>query len=53
MAAAMESFYAEIKHFLETSVYHTLTNTSPKPESRKAVIRKASIRYTIKGKSHG
>ena len=49
----MESFYAEIKHFLETSaVYHTLTNTSSKPESRKAVIRKASIRYTIKGKSH-
>ena len=48
----MENFYAEIKHFLETSVYHTLTNTSSKPESRKAAIRKASIRYTIKGKSH-
>ncbi|CAL8366204.1 unnamed protein product [Boreogadus saida] len=38
MAAAMESFYAEI-----SSVYHTLTNTSPKPESR----------YTIKEGAKG
>ncbi|CAL8267197.1 unnamed protein product [Boreogadus saida] len=45
----MKSFYEEIKYFLQNSVYHTMTNTSPKPESRKAVIRKASIKYTIKG----
>ena len=51
-AAAMESFYKEIKYFLQISVYHTLTITSSKPESRKAVIRNASIKYTIKGKSH-
>ncbi len=48
--SAMETFYEEVKHFLKNGIYHTLTDTSPNPESRQRVILRASKKYFIKGK---
>ncbi|KAK5908152.1 hypothetical protein CgunFtcFv8_016233 [Champsocephalus gunnari] len=44
----MESFYTEIKHYVLNGGYHDLTIAAEKPDTRKALIRRASKQYLIK-----
>ena len=46
----MESFYTEVKHYVLSGGYHNLTIAAEKPDTRKALIRRASKKYLIKGK---